>query len=690
MAIDNIKSDIDNLAKYGIKSFNDFVISINNFIISTFGVIPEAIANLFGTSLKSKLSGQIKEIIDDFTSDLKRVFDEWNEYLENLWEKGKKLIEDLTNKDNEIRDFKIESYKKEKQLIDDIFKTQINNSRERIKQIKKEKQEELDSIRAVRDLKNQREVSQARKQTAIKSLKEQLGNQKYSEDFYRQTLEEFNLNIKDEEEKIKQEYEVLGTIDFKEFQHKMRQLAVKKASYYQRRLSGPEEPEIKKLADEEERLLREQKGLENAKLIARLNNDKLKESELDKQIELTKQQLINVQQLKDGNSLLKFRSNMMKEYQEAQKQYLDNYYDTEMEAAEAQDRQHKKNIEALDIALKTEERNLKTLEKAYDMHIDELFRAYNSGSDEWYKGMEQRQRNLINSAKAIFDNFNLTANTELSKVLADNNLIVRGTETATEKLKTYFSTIADSTANIKQDIADIISRLNEGVKTIQNPKTSGTSLIQGYSQDVTSKAISLSTERHNIANDLKTYYSENKNIIKQVSYVPKAKAEAERFARIKSEIGWDVLGNNEDKKRAIVADYLINNYNFKPNEAISHSKKFNVSSINNTNDLYKSVDVFVKLMKPIELLGLTSKKYATGGVIDRPTLALMGEAGAETVFNARQMRNLYNMINTGSSNNTSNSITITINNPVVRNDTDINKIANIVTEKISKQLIRQI
>ena len=39
------------------------------------------------------------------------------------------------------------------------------------------------------------------------------------------------------------------------------------------------------------------------------------------------------------------------------------------------------------------------------------------------------------------------------------------------------------------------------------------------------------------------------------------------------------------------------------------------------------------------------KKLAEGGIITKPTYALMGEAGTEAVLNMKQLTNLFNMLN---------------------------------------------
>ena len=54
--------------------------------------------------------------------------------------------------------------------------------------------------------------------------------------------------------------------------------------------------------------------------------------------------------------------------------------------------------------------------------------------------------------------------------------------------------------------------------------------------------------------------------------------------------------------------------------------------------------------------------FASGGIVTRPTAALIGEAGPEAVIPLNKMGGI------GGTN-------ITINNPIVRNDSDINKIA---------------
>jgi hypothetical protein len=90
---------------------------------------------------------------------------------------------------------------------------------------------------------------------------------------------------------------------------------------------------------------------------------------------------------------------------------------------------------------------------------------------------------------------------------------------------------------------------------------------------------------------------------------------------------------------------------------------------------------------------VASGQFAEGGVIDRPTLALMGERGAETVFNADQMRNLHSMIANyrGGGNSSNTSINIVFSGQInANNQSDINAIADKVSKVITKQFVRQI
>jgi hypothetical protein len=94
--------------------------------------------------------------------------------------------------------------------------------------------------------------------------------------------------------------------------------------------------------------------------------------------------------------------------------------------------------------------------------------------------------------------------------------------------------------------------------------------------------------------------------------------------------------------------------------------------------------------KLAEAQGITY--YANGGVIDRPTLAMMGERGAETVFNAQQMRNLHNMVKSGGSVSNSQVLNVSFPNATINanNKTDVKKFAEEVTKVIAQKVMRAI
>lgn len=703
-----INHEIDRISKYGVKSFEDFSTTVSNIFFSSFGLVFELLANLVGQSFKKNVSGQTDELVKIMKNKIKDITDNWNKLVDDVWDKAREFTDKISGKENELRDLKIESYKKEQKLIDDLFKSQMDKSKEKIRQIKKEKEEEIKAITEVKNLREKRSIDQQRKQNAVKTLNQQLENKQFDEGFYRQTSEEFKTNIEFEKENIRNKYETLGEISFEEFQSRNRELAIKQVAYYRRRLQGSDNPELAKIIEDEKALKTKKSSLEKAKLIANLNKDNIKSGELDTEISNISNELINLQQLKEGNSLLKYRTEISKDLNSSTNDFYENYYDSEMESAELSDKTHKENVKALDKELEIEESNLSRITNLYNAHTDELFKVYNNGTDEWFKGIEKRQGIVIKSARDLYDSFSLKAMSELSKLNNSNISVMSYQEQSIEKLKSYFIDISTETDNVKNDISKIISDLNSGIKSIQDARLSGKSLLSGYSSETGTQAQAIKQDLRNTKEQQSKFVSENSNILKNTTPSNKDAGEESREQIEKTRQDYLLkIGITKPKQKAI--DNLINKFGI--NETLAFNSIKNAPKQITASYLSSSLNIDPKKANKIisdmqqnnlindiinAMNSVTNKlnisPFADGGIIDKPTLALMGERGNETIFNARQMRNLYNQINNNSfgSSGTSNSINISINNPVVKEASDINKLADIVSKKITKELTRQI
>lgn len=89
------------------------------------------------------------------------------------------------------------------------------------------------------------------------------------------------------------------------------------------------------------------------------------------------------------------------------------------------------------------------------------------------------------------------------------------------------------------------------------------------------------------------------------------------------------------------------------------------------NALKGVANAFISLANKVP--GVSIAKLAEGGIVNKPTLALIGEAGPEAVIPLSKMGGGFG------------GMTININNPSVRNDSDIKKIANEVSRALQRQ-----
>ncbi len=88
--------------------------------------------------------------------------------------------------------------------------------------------------------------------------------------------------------------------------------------------------------------------------------------------------------------------------------------------------------------------------------------------------------------------------------------------------------------------------------------------------------------------------------------------------------------------------------------------------------LKTTINGIIRLINKIPIIGLDIPELASGGVVNSPTIAMIGEAGPEAVIPLSKM---------GSMGNT----TINVNNPVVRNESDIRKLTDTIARKLQSQ-----
>jgi len=757
--IKGITNDLQNAKKYANEFANEFEkkvenkILIHNIIFSTILSPLELIANIFGQTFKKQYEKQTKEITDVTFEHFKKMFDEVLEQARKIADTYYEMLDKITDKQKELDNLKVNSYYREKRLIDDLFLSKINQHKERLRQIKREREDEEKAIKAVKELREQRYEDKQKKANAQKRLNEELQSRNFGEHFYRQTTEEFKTRIEQEEQDIKNKYEVLGEIDFEEYQRQMRELAVKKASYWRRRIqniSSPDDPESAKTAKEKQDLETRKKALEQARLIAQLNKDNIKVGELDKEIEKIANQIVNLDQILGNNKSLKFRLEATKEFNEAQKSFLENFYDEDMEQAIKQDNERKQKIEALKEEERVVTKQLEDYEQAYSEASTQLFNDYNDGTDKWYKNMEKRQNQALQKAGDLAEKHGINALQNISNM---NNSNAKNMEIAYEILKGFYRGIVDDTDQAKKNIADIVTDLNIATNKIIDLRSINKSVVPDYYKQQETQASILQSDIIQQKSVAQSYQQQNKDKLSN-QYHPQVQKEIDDARQSQLKRLQDAGLITEHQARLGVSDtsgvkavyYLINKHGLSFDKAVSILNKSKINKQNvilttsdtkeldylvdlernpnkykttqqNTNivsdivkasnnisstvnkaieeDKNKNIfqrigDFFGNLFSPKS--AIPQQRFASGGVIDKPTVALMGEAGAETVFNARQMRNLFNMVNNNQipNNSTVNNLSISINSPVIRNESDINKLADIVSQKITKQLVRQI
>jgi len=726
LLVEGIFDELNRAIKYSSGRIEDLFITIQNIIVNTLAYPYELIANLFGKSLKQKYRKEIEEEVVFVSTKVKEAFEEFQKKARDEYDKLIRLNREIFEKQEDIKDLKFQSYKREIDLIDEIYGRELRNSLERIKNIRRERDEQINAIKEVDRLRQEREIDQRKKQQAMRKLQEDLKRARFGEDFYRMTLEEFETKLGTREEQLRSEYEVLGTIDFETFQALQRELAIERVAYYKRRLFNEEEPERARVIRELEDLKNKRLALERAKEIAKLSGDVIQEGDIDRQIENISNQLINLNQLASGGTLLKYRQEIQRKLNEATKQYYDAFFDMDLERARASDNERQARIDGLNKQLELEQRNYDTLKKYHDDLISEVNSAYADSSNRWLDGIDKRINKIIKSSELYIDDINRNVLTNLSNTLSTldstSNNVLNNSRVMADSLRQYFNGVVDNLDSIKNSVLDITSRINEASKGIITRSnvitgTTGSRALQSeakrsYSSKMYELA-SLLKERHGINLDLAAI-GKDQDTENMYGLLLNIASDSNKAKLLQAMLDMKIPFDHAIKY--VTYDIPFNQSVFARNvygldkgvaEKVANSGiKFYDSSrglIFDFNDVFERInnkfpsDPVILIAVTDVILRRSFKKeglpgFATGGVIDRPTFATLGENGAEMVLNSRQISNLFNYINSNSFPRGSSNININfeINNPTFRNDSDIKKLVELVSAKISRNISRQL
>lgn len=578
----------------------------------------------------------------------------------NETELSNKLDVIKMNSINEMTEVKKEALQFELDFIKDIWSEQLQFHNDKLKQIEREKQAELDAITAVDDLRRERELEQRRKKGAGEEFTKSLKSAKYGEDFFRKTEEEFQTWLEDEQGKIDTAYNVTGEMNKEQFMKANRELAIQSASYLQRRLTGtPDAPTAAKLLTEQNQLENQKETLKSLLETAKKTKDTLKQEEIKNNLELLSASILNLKQLREGNKLLKGKSETTKKLQQAQMLFLENSYDLEMEKAVEQDNETRENAKTLGELAEKEKRNIEDIKDKKAEAEAEVRKEYLKSGDEWLNGMDSRLNTFINSAKTYFT-------TDIQNSI--NQLNFSGVGKSFETIKGYFNESIDQANNVLKKISEL------GIKNKEQVPTSQTGSGSGYTETTLP-----SGESYGVGGSGSPYSRENM-LLESAMQHPKWKTD-KVGALIESGASYD-----EAIKLSGGTDSYKQSKTTSPFGSITPNlnNPFYVPPTNKQTEVDKWIEQANKIA-----LG----QFGDGGVIDKPTFALMGERGAETVFNADQMRNLHSMIAgyRGGGNSSNTSINIVFSGQInANNQSDINAIADKVSKVITKQFVRQI
>jgi TP901 family phage tail tape measure protein len=624
-----IKNITDNVKEYGIRSANDIYATTTNILKLVSG---GWLLKLFGLDkdlpLEEQLIRPVKEALKEFEKAFADTVETNIKKLRELRDKQDDLFVTITEQTKDITEFKEQQKEKELKAIDEVFGERERQHKENIKRITIERDKELEAIRAVNDLRNQRFEDQDKKRKANEEFIKRSQELELGEDFYRKTEGEFNAWYEAEKGRIETAYKTLGTLSFDEMRDQTMSLSVQASKWLSRRLTGvSDEPELAKILEQETALNERKTTLERLLSISTKQGDNKTSDSLRTDIEALSTSLLDLKNQKEGVKNLELRITLQKQLSGLQSEFLDNYYDVEMERAKEEDKRHEKNAEVLDQHLNKEKDNLKDIETDKQRFIDRINQDYSKSGDYFLSTMRNRMDGFVVYAKNKFGGDLQTAINGISF----------------QKHRDYFSNMYSEVENIIKAIASIEKSKDFIVPELKNDYQKKVSDLEKSSREYSQTTTDINPMWNTPSNVYKDPFSTS---------TP------------------DPLNSSIKKTFQDTARMTL--------MALPFGSSFS----------QEQIDSLAK--KLAQAQGVTY--YANGGVIDRPTLAMMGERGAETVFNAQQMRNLHNMVKSGGSVSNSQVLNVSFPNATINanNKTDVKKFAEEVTKVIAQKVMRSI
>ena len=315
-----------------------------------------------------------------------------------------------------------------------------------------------------------------------------------------------------------------------------------------------------------------------------------------------------------------------------------------------------------------------------------LTQATNKRLEDWKAG----QGLVLDEMKRMFEDYNR----DIAAILADPTLSDASKKTAIETRLAQLKTDLESTFGITSEMIDNkIAEMQAQINTVTTEAgKQGHTMMVAFG-DTLIKGLSGSLEGG--FNSIMSFMGKKLNDVVNLS--AKIRAAAEAAANVTD----DVLG---DIKKQVLGDFS------RAGIALLKAKKAgrpmpgggiiggqHLAFIKKLQEDVKQANTFEsmkqrrdELVKYMEMLGIP--EFASGGIMQAGQMSLVGERGPELVLPQTRGLVLNNSISsrllgmlTGKGGGGGNNVTINVNNPVIRSDNDIRKLATEISRVQASQ-----